>query len=80
MPDLVARIAENLGRVRARIADAAARAGREAGAVRLVAVTKYVGPPEIRALVEAGCRDLGESRPQQLWERAAELSGLPVRW
>ncbi len=80
MPDLVARIAENLGRVRARMAEAAARAGRNAGEVRLLAVTKYVGPPEIRALVEAGCGDLGESRPQQLWERAAELSGLPVRW
>ena len=48
--------------------------------MRLVAVTKYVGPDEIRALVAAGCTDLGESRPQQLWERAAELRDLPVRW
>ncbi len=80
MPDLVARIAENVGRVRTRMAEAAARAGRNAADVRLVAVTKYVGPAEIRALVEAGCRDLGESRPQQLWEHAAALSGLPVRW
>ena len=48
--------------------------------VRLVAVTKYVGPDEIRALVAAGCTDLGESRPQQLWDRAAELRDLPIRW
>ena len=48
--------------------------------MRLVAVTKYVGPEEIRALVAAGCTDLGESRPQQLWDRAAELRDLPVRW
>jgi uncharacterized pyridoxal phosphate-containing UPF0001 family protein len=31
-------------------------------------------------VVEAGCRDLGESRPQQLWERAEELADLPIRW
>ena len=62
------------------MAAAAARAGRQAEDVRLVAVTKYVGPEEIRALVAAGCTDLGESRPQQLWDRAAELRDLPVRW
>ena len=62
------------------MAAAAARAGRRAEDVRLVAVTKYVGPDEIRALVAAGCTDLGESRPQQLWDRAAELRDLPIRW
>jgi pyridoxal phosphate enzyme (YggS family) len=73
-------IAENLADVRQRIADAALRSGRVAGDVRLLAVTKYVGPAEIRTLVEAGCTELGESRPQQLWQRAAELSDLPIRW
>ena len=48
--------------------------------MRLVAVTKYVGLEEIRALVAAGCTDLGESRPQHLWDRAAEFRDLPVRW
>lgn len=71
---------ENVAEVRCRIAAAAARAGRRAEDVRLVAVTKYVGLDEIRALVAAGCADLGESRPQQLWDRAAELRDLPVRW
>ena len=74
------RIAENLAAVRDRIAQAAARSGRTADAVRLVAVTKYVGPDLIRPLVEAGCRDLGESRPQALWDKAAALAGLPVKW
>ncbi len=71
---------KNVAEVRSRMAAAAARAGRRASDVRLVAVTKYVGPDEIRALVAAGCADLGESRPQQLWDRAAELRDLPVRW
>ncbi len=71
---------DNVAEVRGRMAAAAARAGRRAEDVRLVAVTKYVGPKEIRALVAAGCTDLGESRPQQLWDRAAELRDLPIRW
>lgn len=81
--DVAARIAENLAQVRGQIAEAAARARRNPDEVRLVAVTKYVGPDEIAALLAAGCRDLGESRPQQLWERAEQFpttAGAPVRW
>jgi pyridoxal phosphate enzyme (YggS family) len=72
--DLSAVISHNLGDVRRRIADAAARAGRRVDEVRLIAVTKYVGLPEVRGLIAAGCRDLGESRPQGLWEKAAALA------
>ena len=80
MPELVARIAENLAEVRRRIAEAATRSGRSAEDVSLVAVTKYVGEREVRALVETGCSLLGESRPQQLWEKAEALRELPIRW
>jgi PLP dependent protein len=78
--DINFRIAENLAHVRGRIAEAAGRAGRPADAVKLVAVTKYVTADAARALVEAGCHELGESRPQQLWEKAAAMADLPVRW
>jgi pyridoxal phosphate enzyme (YggS family) len=71
---LQAAIARNLQDVRQRIAEAAARSGRSADAVRLIAVTKYVGLAEVQALVALGCRDLGESRPQELWQKAAELA------
>ncbi len=80
MPNLSARIAENLATVRGRIAEAAARSGRPAGAITLVGVSKYVSAEVTRALVEAGCCDLGESRPQSLWDKAAALADLPVRW
>ena len=80
MPDVSERIRDNLTRVRRQIADAAARSGRAAEQVRLVAVTKSVGEAAIRALVEAGCHELGENRPQQLWQRAARLADLPIRW
>lgn len=73
-------IAGNLQRVQERIARAAERSGRQPGDVRLVAVTKYVGPREAAAVVAAGCHDLGESRPQDLWSKAEALQALPVRW
>jgi pyridoxal phosphate enzyme (YggS family) len=73
-------IAERLGEVRQRIAAAAARSGRPASAVRLVAVTKYVGPEDIARLVAEECFDLGESRPQQLWDRAAALPDPRIHW
>jgi hypothetical protein len=80
MSDLAQSIRRNLADVRSRIAEAARRSGRAAEEVRLVAVTKTVGESEIRTLVEAGCTTLGESRPQQLWEKAAALADLPIRW
>jgi pyridoxal phosphate enzyme (YggS family) len=78
--ELVARLAENLADVRRRIAAAAAASGRQPGDVRLIAVTKYVGADVIRALIAAGCRELGESRPQDLWSKAAALADSPVQW
>jgi hypothetical protein len=80
MLDASERIAENVSSVRGRIAEAARRAGRSAENVRLVAVTKYVGVPEVRALVAAGCRTLGESRPQQLWDKAEAIAADDVQW
>ena len=80
MADLARRIADNVAAVRQRIAAAAARSGRRADEITLVAVTKYVDVERIRPLVAAGCLDLGESRPQQLWQRAEELAALPIRW
>lgn len=71
---------QNLSRVRQRIAEAAYRSGRRPQDIRLVAVTKYVPPPVIRELVQLGQHEIGESRPQQLWERSEELRDLPVTW
>ncbi len=74
-------IAENLARVRERIAQATGSAGRRADEITLVGVTKYVGPREAAELVAAGCPDLGESRPQELWSKAAALEpSAAIRW
>lgn len=68
-------IADNLQRVKERIARAAVEAGRAADEITLVGVTKYVGANEATALFKAGCHDLGESRPQQLWDKAPQIPG-----
>lgn len=79
-PSDSARLVENLQRVREQIAEAARRCGRTASDIRLVAVTKSVPAEVIGLLVAAGCLDLGESRPQELWRKASVLANLPIRW
>lgn len=70
--DWVTRLHANVQQIRARIADAAARSGRDPATVRLVGVTKYVATDVLRELVAAGVVDIGESRVQQLVQRATE--------
>lgn len=77
MTDVAARIVENLAAVRQRIEAAARQCGRTADEITLVAVTKYASVEIAAALVEAGCTDLGESRPQELWSKAAALDRPP---
>ncbi len=64
---------QNLDRVRERIHNAAETAGRSPADITLIGVTKYVKPPQAAALQRAGCVDLGESRPQQLWTKAEQV-------
>lgn len=67
------RLSENLKKVRDRIASACDRARRDPQTVRLVAVTKYVEVDVIRQLLELGVTDIGESRAQQLNQRAGMM-------
>ncbi len=73
------QVAENYRNVMERVARACKRAGRSPADVTLIAVTKSADVPWIQALVDLGAHDLGESRPQQLIERAERITG-PVRW
>lgn len=74
-------IADRLSAVRARLAAAAAAAGRDPGAIRLVAVSKTHPPEAIEAAYAAGQRDFGESYAQELRDKARALAHLPdLRW
>lgn len=74
-------LSERLGEVRGRIEEAARRAGRPAGDVRLVAVSKMKPAEAIRAAYAAGQRDFGENYAQELAEKADALRDLTeIRW
>src|SRR5262245_45494979 len=73
-------IADNIARVRDDVAAAAVAAGREPASVRLVAITKYVDATIAALVLDAGCCDLGESRPQELWAKAADPTLASGAW
>ena len=79
-PAVRAALADNLARVRGQIEAAVGASGRAAGAVTLVAVTKYIPTDWAAVLAAEGCHDLGESRPQELWAKAEALAKWPIRW
>src|SRR6266508_1769491 len=72
-------IAENLERVREQITQAAAKAGRSANDIELVAITKTHPADKVREAVDAGHTLFGESRVQ---EARAKIPELPsnLRW
>lgn len=75
-----ASLAEGLPRVRETIARAAERSGRGADSVRLLAVTKAHPLEAALAALDAGIRDLGENRVEELAWKAASLTDRDVRW
>jgi PLP dependent protein len=64
--------------VAARVAGAAARAGRDPGEVTLVAVSKTVPVDRVRAAVAAGLDVLGENRVQEAADKVPAVAG--ARW
>jgi pyridoxal phosphate enzyme (YggS family) len=75
-------IAAALTAVRARIADAAARAGRSFDSVRLVAVSKKMAAADVIAAGSAGQLDFGENYAQELRDKREALAGAAAgaRW
>jgi hypothetical protein len=73
-------IAENLAAVRARMAAAAGRAGRDPGEVTLIAVSKTFGADHVRAAWAAGQRDFGENKVQEALQKIEETADIPIRW
>lgn len=72
-------IAERLAHIRARIAAAALKAGREPAGVRLVAVSKTRPAADVSAAFLAGQPVFGENYVQELCAKAAAVEE-PVEW
>lgn len=79
--NILERIQDNWGLVREEVAAATAASGRTPDEVTVIGVTKYVDAAYTAMLIQAGCVDLGENRPQVLWSKA-ESPGFPsnLRW
>jgi len=69
-------IAENVAQVRERIARAAARVGRNADSIVLMAVSKTVETARIKEAYYAGLRVFGENRVQEFEGKSIALSNL----
>jgi len=76
---MVEGIRERLAQVQRRIVAAAARSGRPASAVALVAVSKTMPVEAVKEAIVAGVTMLGENRVQEAREKIAALPGA-AQW
>lgn len=72
-------IRDNLEQVQLKIKEACDRAGRDGGEVTLISVSKTKPLSMLKEAYEAGARDFGENKVQELVEKIPEMPG-DVRW
>ena len=73
-------VRENCLRILDRIHGAAARSGRDATSIKLIAVTKTVSPENIRQAAGCGILDVGENRLQEALPKQDALLDLGLTW
>lgn len=72
-------IRENIARVNTRIQDACAKAGRASEEVTLITVSKTKPVSMLREAYDAGSRDFGENKVQELLDKLPQMPE-DVRW
>lgn len=70
-------IARRREEIMKRVDAALDEAGRAPGDVKVMAVSKTVGTPQVLAAIAAGYRLFGENRPQELVRKLTELAEAP---
>jgi pyridoxal phosphate enzyme (YggS family) len=75
-----AALRTRLADVRARIARAAGRAGRDPASIRLVAVSKTFPVEYVRAAADLGQIDFGENKVQEALQKMDQTADLAIRW
>ena len=73
-------LAERLEEVRAGVSAATAEAGRDAGEITMIVVTKFYPASLLRELYALGVREVGENRHQEAQAKAAEVADLDLGW
>jgi uncharacterized pyridoxal phosphate-containing UPF0001 family protein len=71
-----AELADSLAAVQARLDRAAAAAGRDAGEIELLTVTKFFPASDVFLLTKLGCTAFGESREPEASNKVAEVAAL----
>jgi pyridoxal phosphate enzyme (YggS family) len=72
-------VRENIQSVQDRIASAAQRAGKDAGSIELVAISKTKPVSLIVEAIDAGITDIGENRVQEAKSKHTQVD-RPARW
>ena len=72
-------IKENLAEVEARITRACERSGRDRSEVTLISVSKTKPVERLQEAYDAGSRDFGENKPQEIKEKYPQLPE-DIRW
>ena len=73
------KITANLNDVKAKIASAALKAGRDADEITLIVVTKTFPVSDLEILYSLGVREFGENRDQEAAEKVARLPS-DINW
>ena len=72
-------ITQNIAEIRARMAQAAERSGRDPADVLLIAVTKLHEPDEIEEAIAAGVKNIAENKVQEIQKKYDQIHS-PVNW
>lgn len=70
----------NFEQIQSQIDRAAAAAGRDAAAIKLIAVSKTVSPERVQEAWDCGIRHFGENRAQELVRKTDALPNLVAQW
>ena len=73
-------IGDNLASVRHQIGEAAGRAGRDPGSIRLIVVSKQNSPKKVLEAYQAGARCFGENKIQEAVSKIDEVNLLDINW
>jgi len=73
-------VTENLRKIRDLLASAAVEAGRDPGAVKLLAVSKKQPLERVREAIAAGQQDFGENQVLEGIHKIAQLAGHDLVW
>jgi hypothetical protein len=75
---MVEQIRQRYQSIREQIEAACVRAGRSPEHVRVIAVTKTHPLETVQAVIDAGIRDIGENKVQELADKAPRVQGRPT--